>query len=171
MKLDSLINICQTLEKQDVKFLIVGGIAVIAHGYTRLTMDIDMVISLEETNIRNALNVFADMGYKPRIPVNLLDFADQTRRDSWIKKKNMTVFSLICEDFEFPPIDIFVSEPFDFQTEYRNAKRYDLDDTTSIPIVSLPTLIKMKEKANRTKDKLYVSCLRHFLDGVDHEAD
>ena len=163
MKLGSLIKICKTLENKGVRYLIVGGMAVIAHGYTRMTMDLDLVISLQEKNIKNALDVFSQMGYRPRVPVKLHDFADPVKRASWIREKNMTVFSLISDDIQLPPIDIFVSEPFDFDVEYSQAERYTMDDDTSVPVVSLSTLIKMKKEANREKDRLDISCLSHFL--------
>lgn len=38
-----------------VKYLIVGGLAVIAHGYERLTKDVDLVIGLEPGNISRGL--------------------------------------------------------------------------------------------------------------------
>ena len=44
MKVASVEAIVRTLDEHDVRFLIVGGIAVNAHGYGRTTFDLDLVI-------------------------------------------------------------------------------------------------------------------------------
>jgi hypothetical protein len=33
---------------------VAGGLAVVAHGYVRLTMDIDLIIQLEDKNLNEA---------------------------------------------------------------------------------------------------------------------
>ncbi|MDZ4788806.1 MAG: hypothetical protein SH807_07695 [Blastochloris sp.] len=43
MKLLSLDIVIQTLNQAQVRYLIVGGLAVNAHGYVRTTMDVDLV--------------------------------------------------------------------------------------------------------------------------------
>jgi len=46
MKLTSLEAILAVLKQYDVRYLIVGGLAVTAHGYGRLTVDVDLVVQL-----------------------------------------------------------------------------------------------------------------------------
>lgn len=38
-----------------VRFVVVGGVAVVIHGHPRLTADIDLVIDLEAANARRAI--------------------------------------------------------------------------------------------------------------------
>ncbi len=47
MKVDDIRTILRALNDADVRYLIVGGLAVVAHGYVRFTQDIDLVIQLE----------------------------------------------------------------------------------------------------------------------------
>ncbi len=42
-------------------------------------------------------------------------------------------------------------EPFNFDEEYQNREVYEIDDNICIPVVTLPTLIRMKESAGRDK--------------------
>lgn len=39
MKRDSVVAIVQALNENEVQYLIVGGLAVVAHGYVRFTAD------------------------------------------------------------------------------------------------------------------------------------
>jgi predicted nucleotidyltransferase len=45
-------GILQTLTKQDLKFILIGGIAAIIHGSARLTFDVDVVYQRSRENIR-----------------------------------------------------------------------------------------------------------------------
>ena len=50
MKLASLEAIVRSLNEGNVRYLIAGGLAVNAHGYIRLTQDVDLVIALDPAN-------------------------------------------------------------------------------------------------------------------------
>ena len=59
MKLASLEAIVRSLNEGNVRYLIAGGLAVNAHGYIRLTQDVDLVIALDPANIGRAFEVLA----------------------------------------------------------------------------------------------------------------
>jgi predicted nucleotidyltransferase len=46
MKVDDVRTILRALNDANVRYLIVGGLAVVAHGYVRFTQDIDLVVQL-----------------------------------------------------------------------------------------------------------------------------
>ena len=48
-----ILDFLRLLQNYNVNYLIVGGLAVIYHGYARLTGDIDIFYQLEEPNIKN----------------------------------------------------------------------------------------------------------------------
>jgi hypothetical protein len=171
MKLEALIKLFHELNTAGVRYLVAGGLAVIAHGFTRLTMDVDIVVSLEQENVKRALNLFTTMGYQPKIPVPILEFVFPEKRAIWISEKNMVVFSLFSNDPVMPPLDIFASEPFDFNAECEKAEAYEIDTEVWIPIVSLETLISMKKQANRDKDKIDIIQLTQFVADTDNEND
>jgi hypothetical protein len=78
MKIDDVRTILRALNDADVRYLIVGGLAVVAHGYVRFTQDIDLVIQLERENVLRAMNALTTIGYRPLIPVDAAQFADET---------------------------------------------------------------------------------------------
>lgn len=126
MKVSSLEAILRSLADAEVRYLIVGGLAVAAHGYGRLTFDLDLVVQLQPTNVLRALKALGSLGYTPLAPVSAADFADPAKRDAWIREKNAVVFQLHSERHRETRIDLFVAEPFDFEEEYQHAKTGEL---------------------------------------------
>ena len=94
MKLADVEAILRTLNNAEAQYLIVDGLAVVAHGYVRYTADVDIVLHLERENILRAMNALEAIGYRPLVPVKATDFADGAARRSWIQEKNMIVFQM-----------------------------------------------------------------------------
>lgn len=153
MKLASLETVFRALNQAGVRYLVVGGLAVIAHGYVRFTQDLDLVIALEEQNARLAVEVLKQLGYRPRVPVQPEAFADRSQRETWIREKQMLVFQLVSDRHPTVSIDVFVHEPFPFEEESRRALRHELAPDVIVPVVSLDTLLRLKREANRPNDQ------------------
>lgn len=151
------------LNEKKVRYLVVGGLAVVLHGYLRTTMDLDLVVQLEPENLRKALQALEGLGYQPVAPVPLLDFAEPRMRESWIREKNMIVFSLWLPDGPVFKVDLFVSEPFDFEATYRRAVQVDLGRTTA-RVVALEDLIALKREAGRPQDLADLQALERLRD-------
>ena len=160
MEVRSIETIVKTLNDAKVKYLIVGGVAVVAHGYERFTRDLDLVIGLERKNILRGLRALMAIGYQMRIPVTPEQFADPALRESWRREKNMVVLQLWSDAHRRTPIDVFVYEPFDFARELTRAMRVPVFGDESAAIVSYDTLLKLKKAAGRSQDLLDVEKLR-----------
>ena len=80
-KADSARAIFDAREQAQARYLIVGGLAVVAHGYVRYTVDVDLVVALDPENVRRSMNALAALGYYPRIPVKLEDFTNAELRE------------------------------------------------------------------------------------------
>lgn len=52
------------LNSKKVKYLLIGGYAVGYHGYPRATVDMDIWISVDDENVRKAVNVIREFGFK-----------------------------------------------------------------------------------------------------------
>jgi hypothetical protein len=170
MNPDNLKQIFTHLNQAGVQYLVVGGLAVMAHGYLRMTRDLDLVIALETGNLRKALSVFQVLGYRPNVPVSLMDFADPAKRKAWQVEKNMQVFQIVSERFRDCPIDLFIEEPIAFSEMYSARTPYLLDDDLSLPVVGLPHLIALKRLAGRPRDLLDIAELE-ALDPQDEITD
>jgi hypothetical protein len=141
------------LNRQSVRFLVAGGVAVVLHGYLRTTADLDLIVQLEPENILRALGALESLGYRPRAPVSPEDFADESVRESWIQEKNLQVFSFWSDQSPQLEVDLFVREPFDFEAVYKQTKETQLDKT-SVRVVPRDILIEMKRRIGRPRDQM-----------------
>jgi hypothetical protein len=141
-----------------VRYLVVGGVAVVLHGHLRTTADLDLVVELERENTLRAVAAQAALGYRPRAAVPAEQLADPAVRESWIREKGLTVFSLWSSRFPGLEVDVFVSEPFDFDEAFGRVVLVPLDETTA-PVVSLEDLLALKRAAARPIDLADVEAL------------
>ena len=164
MKLNSAEQIFRALNAAGVQYLVAGGLAVNAHGYLRFTKDVDFVVRLSPENIQQAFAALDTLGYRPNVPVTGEQFADPVQRQSWIDDKGMQVLQLWSDEHRETPIDIFVTEPFPFEEEYQRALVKPLYGEIEVRFVSIPTLIRMKQLADRPQDHIDIDNLRRILE-------
>jgi hypothetical protein len=126
MRVQSVEAVIGALNDHQVRYLIVGGLAVNAYGYLRLTNDIDLVLSLVPSNILTGLRALTGLGYKPRVPVTPEEFADPEKRARWSREKDMVVLQLWSEQHQATPVDIFITEPFSLDDELARAARFEV---------------------------------------------
>ena len=167
MTLTSLKTIFSALDAVQARYLVVGGVAVLAHGYMRPTFDLDLVLDFAADTLKNALGALQALDYKPRIPVDLMDFADPEKRREWRNDKGMEVFNLFSSQLPDVAIDLFVNEPFIFDAEYSASHRYELGPSISVPVVSLSRLIEMKKAVGRPQDQIDVEKLAKIMKDPD----
>jgi predicted nucleotidyltransferase len=152
------------LNDADVRYLIVGGVAVVLHGFLRTTKDLDLVIQLDPDNVQRGLQALKDLGFQPAVPVPLEAFADPAIRESWIREKNLMVFSLWHPDRHGFQIDLFASEPFDFSEVYARALRVPLEKTEAT-VIGARDLIALKRQAGRSQDLADIEALEELSGG------
>ena len=158
-------SVLTALEQAQVRYLLVGGVAVVLHGYLRTTADLDLILALDEDNVARAATAFAGLGYRPRVPVQLTDLADPRRRQEWITTKGLTVLSLWSPEQPALEVDVFVEEPLDFAAAHARAVRADLG-ACQASVVSLDDLLALKRRAGRPRDLEDIDALER-LSGRD----
>jgi predicted nucleotidyltransferase len=156
-------TVLAALNEAGVRYLVVGGVAVVLHGHLRTTADLDLVVQLETENVLRAVGALATLGYRPRAPVKAEQLADPVARDSWIRDKGLTVFSLWSDRFPGLEVDLFVSEPFDFDATFARAVTVALDEATAT-VVSLADLLALKRSAARPIDHADVEALKSLTE-------
>jgi hypothetical protein len=154
------------LNEAGVRYLIVGGMAVVAHGYVRFTADLDLILDLRDDNLRRATAALAGQGYRPRAPVPLEDFADAQKRAQWVREKHLTVFSLDSPIHPRTEVDLFVEVPFDFDKAFAEASVMELAPGLSATFVSYEGLLTLKNQAGRPKDIQDIARLKALREGT-----
>jgi predicted nucleotidyltransferase len=169
MQKNSIETIVRRLNEAGVRYLIAGGLAVVAHGYVRFTADFDIILSLDEANVLKAIEALAIEDFRPRVPVPLASFADAELRKQWVEQKGMVVFSLWSSKHPSVVVDIFVENPLDFEKAYSSALRREIAEDTPATFVSLEDLIHLKQAAARDKDLIDIRYLKQIQERLSHE--
>ncbi|MDA3884863.1 MAG: nucleotidyltransferase [Candidatus Delongbacteria bacterium] len=127
----------ELLEKNSVKYLIIGGFAVNFHGYPRYTKDIDIWLMVDHSNIENFLITLKEFGFES-LGLNEKDFTDKD--------------NIIQLGYEPNRIDILVSvDGLEFQKTYENRLDYKYDDIC-LNFISIDDLIIAKQTSGRPQD-------------------
>ena len=63
MMKETLVSICSLLNKHEVDYLVIGGVAVIFHGYTRATADLDFWYKPTLGNFHKIIKAFKEYGF------------------------------------------------------------------------------------------------------------
>lgn len=152
MERSSLEALFGALERAGARYLVAGGLAVLAHGFLRMTLDVDLVLDLEPPHPRPALDAFRELELRPLVPVPLEQFADAEIRQSWVRDKHARVFQLWSERHPTLRVDLFLEPPFDFAVAFRRRFRAAIAPALDVSFVALDDLLAMKRAAGRPQD-------------------
>lgn len=155
-------QIFSALNAAQVDYVVVGGLAVVLHGYLRATADLDLVIGLSADNAGRGMRALASIGLQPRLPVAIEEFADEEKRLDWRDNRNMLVFQLWDPANPLRSVDVFVDEPIGFADLMADAVVKNMDGL-KVRIASIPHLIEMKRRSGRPRDLDDIDKLQQIL--------
>lgn len=158
----------RALNEADVRYVVVGGLAVILHGHIRHTFDLDLIVDLTPTEARKAMKALTALGFRPKVPVEAEDFADAALRARWVEEKGMVVFSFWDPADDSLIVDVFVDEPIPFEDLWARSVVLTLN-STDVRVASIPDLIELKRRAGRPMDLRDIEILEDMLDIQDEE--
>jgi hypothetical protein len=136
---DDFRDFIKCLNLYKVEYLLVGGYAVILHGYARTTGDMDIWVNRTAENYMRIQMAFLKFG---------MPTFDMTK-ENFLHHENWDVFR-----FGRPPvaIDIMVKmADFDFMTCYEKARIFSYEEF-EVKVIHYQQLIEAKRAASRPKD-------------------
>jgi len=74
------IDVFKALEQHQVRYLLVGVLAVNLCGIPRTTMDIDLVVALDAANLQEFVAAVSSLAMQPVLPLPLTGRLDQARQ-------------------------------------------------------------------------------------------
>jgi len=145
------------LNQRGIQYAVIGGVAALLHGVTRLTVDLDIVCELSPENIDKLFAALREIEYLPRVPVTAEQFKDPKTRRQWKRGKGMKAFSFFNNKNPLKMIDIFMDENFSYKRAHKKIFR---DEGVEIPTISIEDLKRLKRRAGRPKDLADIESLK-----------
>lgn len=142
-------ELLRSLNFRKVNYLLIGGYAVILHGYVRFTSDMDIVIGRDDENVSRCLAALDDFGFgssglSPEL------FVEQ---DSLVR---MGVEPMKIEILNY-------LKGVDFADAFERRKIHQIEDI-EVNVISLRDLIINKTVVDRQKDRLDIEQLKERND-------
>ncbi len=163
MKITELL---QSLADAQVDYVLVGGLAVQLHGFLRATVDIDLVLAMNDANLDRFIGVAKQFGLQPVAPVSIDSLKNAQQIDQWHREKGMLAFALREPQVGGSVVDVLVRPDVSFDKLLAGAVRGALLGR-QVMIASIDDLIAMKKAANRPKDQLDIAALAKIKRGDD----
>jgi len=149
---EDLLEFWKILNKHNVQYIMVGGLATRLHGYNRTTDDLDVWLQDSLPNRQNFRNAFKELGYGDYPSIETMQFVP-----GWT-----TFYAAGVE------LDIMTEmkglEDEDFDGCYRLSNKANINGIT-VPFLHINHLIANKKAVNRPKDQLdviYLEKIRKF---------
>ena len=150
-------DVLRAFQKQQVEYVLVGGIAVNLLGSLRNTADMDILVEMSDKNLAKVVGILKKRGYRVKQPVDPMRIADRKTREDWINNKHMKAFNFYKED-ELKEVDIVIDSPVSFKEAKKDSVLIKAGITLSV--ISIDNLIKMKKTTGRDVDKMDIKELK-----------
>jgi hypothetical protein len=148
-----IVRVCAALNREKVKYIVVGGCAVILHGYRRTTYDIDLLVDPSLENIRRLKKVFREVFQ-----------SDEVSEIRDVDIEQYAVVRFVPESEEIVIDLIGKIGKVNFETAMKDIEEVELEGV-KIPVCELSALIETK-KGVGPKDKedlLFLLGKREYL--------
>lgn len=159
-------NFLQELCDSQVRFVLVGGMAVQLHGYARSTLDMDIVLAMDDANLTKFIDMAKKFGLVPIIPVPIDSLKNAQQIEQWYQEKGMLAFSLREPQNGGRSIDVLVRPEVPFDDMLAQSVCVNLF-ARQVRIASIDHLLTMKRKANRSRDRIDIEALEKIKRGED----
>ena len=148
-----LVRVTGALASARVPYGLVGGYAVALHGAVRGTMDIDLVIRLEEAQFVRTERALRSIGLEPRLPVTAREVF--RFREEYIRNRSLIAWSFANPSVPSELVDVVLTHDLaSLKTETIRV------ESRRIRVVAVDDLIAIKLQSDRPQDREDVRALQ-----------
>jgi hypothetical protein len=157
--------ILRTLAEYGVEFVVVGGVAVQAHGYLRATGDLDVIPRPQLLNLSRLGEALADLqaeAWRARRPIDVTD-------PQLLRRAPMLPLVTRFGRLDLLNIELTEGAPRSFDDLRRRALVIELGEV-EVAVAGLDDLIRMKRAAGRDQDLADIGALTRTDEELEREA-
>ena len=129
----------QAINDHEVRYIMVGGLAVVLHGHARVTGDMDIWVGCTEDNYKKLAKAFEQF-HMPVFDMTLERFLNVSANDVFSFGRNPVAIDVMT-----------VVKGLNFEDAYKLSTIFD-DDGLFIRVLHINHLIEAKKAAGRLKD-------------------
>lgn len=145
------LDLFAALQDHGVSYVLVGGLALNIHGVERATMDVDLMLALDEDNLARFVAAASGLGLKPMLPLPIEELLEPEKRRQWVEQRNMIAFAPHADQRPAPTVDVLIAPPVPFQEVFAGRVVKQVG-RTAIPLASVDDMIRLKQTAGRRRD-------------------
>ncbi len=157
------IDLLAALHASGVRYAIAGGFAVVLHGVPRMTFDLDLAIDLAADNVERLVATLRERRYRPRLPLDLDELLDASKREEWVAERNLIAFSLVHPERVMEEVDLLLVLPVSWDEIARTTVTMHLEGVPVV-VVGRAALRAMKLATGRAKDRIDAELLGEDFD-------
>jgi predicted nucleotidyltransferase len=158
-------EILLTLARHGVDFVVVGGVAVQAHGHGRATRDLDIVPRPDLVNLSRLGEALAELSARLLRPDRAVDVTDP----QLLTRAPLVPLMTAQGRLDLLNIELTAGAPRSYDELRQRAEEAQIDGQT-IPVAGLDDLVRMKRAAGRPHDLLDIGALTRTDEELDAEA-
>lgn len=156
-------ELLEKLARAEVRYVLVGGGAVLLHGYARVTADLDILIEASEENARRLLMALQTWGEGAGAELSVEELATPQRGAL-----------RVIEDFSLDVFTVMRARGLGCDLVYADltgdSLRRDLGDRVEVYYASITRLIDLKAGTGRAKDELDIVALTEIARGTREQV-
>lgn len=151
------------LAEEEVRFVLIGGMAAVLHGDVGVTVDLDVVPDRDAENLERLARALGSLGARIRTEGEPEGLAFDCSAEFF---RNLSPDSIVNMTTEWGDLDVTFcpSGTQGFADLRRDAVEIEAAARVHILVASLADVIRSKEAAGREKDRLALPRLRRLLD-------
>jgi len=147
------LDLFRTLHEHQVRYLLVGGLAMNLHGVPRMTMDVDLVLVMDDANLDRFIACAESLNLAPTAPVALKALKDPVQRQNWQEQTHMIAFGLQNREARIPTmVDVLIAPAIDIDQAFSRAVIRDLDGLP-VTLAGIDDMIALKQGTGRLQDE------------------
>ncbi|MDP2827365.1 MAG: nucleotidyl transferase AbiEii/AbiGii toxin family protein [Sulfuricellaceae bacterium] len=155
------LDLFRALEHENIRYVLIGGLALNIHGVERATMDIDLMLAMDTENLEAFCRAADSLGMTPLLPVTMKDFANPITLQRWVDERNLLSFSFRSQESSAPTVDILVHPKVAFDMAWARHLEKDLG-SIHIRLAHIDDLIALKTGTGRQRDMSDVAALERL---------
>lgn len=155
------LDLFAALNRHQVSYVLIGGLAVALHGVERNTMDVDVCVVVSSDNMSRLTAAAKELNLQPMLPVPLSALEDIDTLRRWHTERHLQAFALRSDQLAGVTLDVLLFPPVDPNDLVKRAQQLVIAGVP-VALACIDDLIALKQRAGRPIDLADIEHLKRL---------